>query len=62
MVGEVDGGAVRAAIRGMELPDALATLTRDFELGAEPHLTLRPDWLGRVPWLPFRIYVRVLQG
>jgi hypothetical protein len=58
-VGVVDGGQVREAIRGRELPEALEVLGRDFELGGEPHLTLRPDWLGRVPWLPFRIHVRV---
>lgn len=62
MVGSVDIAAVRAAIRGMELPEALAVLRRDFQLGAEPRLSLQPDWLGRVPWLPFRIYVRVVQG
>ena len=62
MVGGVNSGAVRAAIRNLEVPEALAILRRDFELGAEPYLTLRPDWLGRVPWLPFRIYVRVVQG
>jgi hypothetical protein len=62
IVGVVDGGAVRAAIRGLELPEALLALGRDFELGAEPRLTLRPDWLGRVPWLPFRIHVRVVTG
>jgi len=62
VVGDVDIAAVREAIRGMELPTALAVLRRDFQFGAEPRLTLRPDWLGRVPWLPFRIYVRVVQG
>ncbi|MDH7486032.1 MAG: baseplate J/gp47 family protein [Anaerolineae bacterium] len=62
VVGGVNSDAVRAAIRGLELPEALAVLRRDFEWGAEPRLTLRPDWLGRVPWLPFRIYVRVVQG
>lgn len=62
MVGNVDIAAVRAAIRGMEQPEALAALRRDFQLGAEPHLSLQPDWLYRVPWLPFRIYVRVVPG
>jgi len=60
-VGTVDGAAVRMAIRTMTIPDALATLRRDFELGAEPEVTLRPDWLGLVPWLPLRIHVRVLE-
>ena len=60
-IGSVDGAAVRMAIRTMTLPDALATLRRDFELGAEPEVTLRPDWLGVVPWLPLRIHVRVLE-
>ena len=61
-VGNVDIAAVRAAIRGTELPEALAILRRDFQPGAEPHVSLRPDWLGRVPWLPFRIYVRMVPG
>jgi hypothetical protein len=62
MVGGIDTASVRAAIRGMELPEALAILRSEFELGAEPHLSLQPDWVDRVPWLPFRIYVRVVPG
>jgi len=62
MVGGIDTASVRAAIRGMELPEALAVLRSEFELGAEPHLSLQPDWVDRVPWLPFRIYVRVVPG
>jgi len=62
VVGGVDIAAVRAAIRGMKPAEALAILQRDFQLGAEPRLSLEPDWLGRVPWLPFRIYVRVVPG
>jgi hypothetical protein len=37
-------------------------LREEFDLGAEPRIVLQPDWLGRVPWLVYRIHVRVLSG
>jgi len=62
LVGTVDASAVRQAIRGLQVPEALATLRTGFELGADPQISLQPDWLGQVPWLPYRIRVRVLSG
>jgi hypothetical protein len=62
LVGTVDVYAVRQAIRGLEVAEALRALRTGFELGTDPQVTLRPDWLGQVPWLPYRIRVRVLTG
>jgi len=60
--GSINAAQVRDAVRDLDLASAAAVLRDQFDLGAEPRIVLRPDWLGRVPWLVYRIQVRVLAG
>ncbi|NOZ27726.1 MAG: hypothetical protein GXP39_06700 [Chloroflexi bacterium] len=59
VVSDIDRAAVRAAIAGLPLDEARETLMREWPLAAPPELQLKPSWLGRVPWVPFRIRVEV---
>jgi hypothetical protein len=67
LVVEVDRGAVRSAIAGLTVEEALLVLEDAFALAAPPLVEVQPDWikrwkwLDRVPFLPFRIQVVVLE-
>ncbi len=58
MISDIDRAAVRAAIAGLPLDEARAVLANEWSLAAPPELRLEPDWIGRVPWVPFRIRVQ----
>ena len=58
-ISDIDKASVRASIAGLPLEEAKATLMREWPLAAPPELQLKPSWIGRVPWIPFRIRVRV---
>jgi hypothetical protein len=58
-VGDIDPAAVRAAIAGLPLAEAEAILSAKWALAEPPQIRLEPDWIGRVPWVPFRIRVQV---
>jgi hypothetical protein len=66
LIVEVDRGAVRSAIAGLDAEEADAVLADTFALSAPPVVEIEPDWikrwawLDRVPYLPFRIQVIVL--
>ena len=57
---EIDQLEIRESIRGKSASAAEEYLTRHLSLAAEPTVEVSPDWWERVPWLPFRIAVRVL--
>jgi len=57
---EIDELEIRESIRGKSASAAEEYLTRHLSLAAEPTVEVSPDWWERVPWLPFRIAVRVL--
>ncbi|MCS7221860.1 MAG: baseplate J/gp47 family protein [Anaerolineae bacterium] len=59
IVSDIDKASVRAAIVGLPLDEARAVLAREWPLAAPPEIRLEPDWIGRVPWVPFRIRVQV---
>jgi len=50
---------VIAEIQGKPVDLALDYLTRNYVLREPPSITVMPDWLGRVPFFPFRIQLRV---
>jgi hypothetical protein len=64
---EVDRGEVRSAVTGLKADEAVQVLADSFSLDAPPQVQVRPDWikrwdwLDRVPYLPFRIQVVVLE-
>jgi hypothetical protein len=59
IVSDINQAEVRAAIAGLSLDEARAVLAQRWSLAGEPELRLEPDWIGRVPWVPFRIRVLV---
>jgi hypothetical protein len=67
LVVEVDRAAVRSTVAGLEEAEAEQALTESFSLDAPPAVEIEPEWikrwtwLDRVPFLPFRIQVVVLE-
>jgi hypothetical protein len=67
LVTAVDRGQVRSVVAGLSPEEAEQVLADSFALGASPHVEVQPDWIkrfkwfNRVPWLPFRIQVIVLE-
>lgn len=53
---------VRSLLAGAPLEDAAGILQRNLQLASPPQVSLEPNWLGRIPYIPTRITVRVLQG
>ena len=67
LVTAVDRGQVRSVVAGLSPEEAEQVLADSFALGASPHVEVQPDWIkrfkwfNRVPWLPFRIQVIVVE-
>ena len=57
---ELDTDAAVALVRGQPVADAHKRLLEEFPLAEPPRLTVWPDWLERMPWLPLRISVQVV--
>jgi hypothetical protein len=51
-----DEDEVRSAVQGKPIVEAEDILTERWTL-ASPTIEVSPNWLERVPWLPFRIRV-----
>jgi hypothetical protein len=60
-VAKIDKALVRDEIRGLPISKAIEKL-KALPLRREPSLEISPSWLGRVPWLPFRIEVKIKAG
>ncbi len=50
---------VRGAIRGKTTEEARQALLDRWEFWELPQLVVSPEWVDRVPWLPYRITVRI---
>ncbi|MDQ4077943.1 MAG: baseplate J/gp47 family protein [Chloroflexota bacterium] len=50
---------IRALVRGQPVDEARAALLHQLSLAADPAVDLSPDWWDRMPYLPFRIFIRV---
>jgi hypothetical protein len=59
MATQIDPAQVRRLVRGQPLAEAEAILAQSLKLAGQPQVTLEPAWLGRVPFLDFRIAVQV---
>ncbi len=60
-VAEIDDRQVAKDVRGLPVEEALAYLRQQHPLSADPEIVVKPDWLGRLPWFPFRIAVDVVE-
>jgi hypothetical protein len=58
-VAQIDSRQVASDVRGLRVGEALSHLRQQLPLAAEPLVVVEPDWLGRLPWFPFRIVVEV---
>ena len=58
---QIDADQVVSDVRGLPTEEAQSLLSQRFPLEGEPAVTVEPDWLGRLPWLPFRIEVTVVE-
>jgi len=67
LIVDIDRGEVRDAVAGLTEEEAVAVLSENFALDAPPQVEIMPDWikrwewLDRVPYLPFRIQVIILE-
>jgi len=67
LVVDIDRSKVRSAVAGLKADEAVKTLGEQFTLDAPAAVELSPNWikrwawLERVPLLPFRIQVVVLE-
>lgn len=67
LIVDVDRGQVRSVVSGLNVDEATQALAETFALDAPPVVEIDPDWikrwdwLDRVPFLPFRIQVVVLE-
>jgi len=55
-------GEVRSLLIGAPLEGADSILLDNLELAIPPEITLEPNWLNRLPYIPTRIVVRVMQA
>ncbi len=58
-VAQIDDRQVAGEVRGLPIEEAQRLLRQRFPLAGEPAVTVEPDWLGRLPWFPFRIVVEI---
>lgn len=54
---DVDVRLIQEAIRGRPIDEAVDYLRKTLPVETEPTVDVRPEWMTRVPWLPFRIVV-----
>jgi hypothetical protein len=57
MEADIDTGLLQKAIRGRPIDEALAYMRQTLPTEVEPTLSVRPEWMTRVPWLTVRISV-----
>ncbi|RLC82945.1 MAG: hypothetical protein DRI61_00785 [Chloroflexi bacterium] len=58
VLASIDVNSIRDRIRGLPLEKAQEKL-RALPLRKEPEVAISPDWFNRMPWLPFRINIRL---
>ena len=60
-IAEIDDRQIARDVRGLRIEEALSQLRQQLPLSGDPEVVVEPDWLGRLPWLPFRITVDVAE-
>lgn len=58
-VAELSGEQIRTLVRGQPLDEAEALLLQRLPLAANPSIDISPGWWSRLPYLPFRIFIRL---
>lgn len=60
-IAQIDTDQVASIVRGLPVDQASHLLAQQLPLAEVPFVSVEPDWLGRLPWLPFRIRVDVVE-
>jgi len=60
-VAQIDVNQVTSIVRGLPVDQAQQLLAQQLPLAETPLVSVEPDWLGRLPWLPFRIRINVVE-
>ncbi len=60
-IAQIDTDQVASIVRGLPLDQAQQLLAQQFPLAEPPLVSVKPNWLGRLPWLPFRIRINVVE-
>jgi len=60
-VAQIKDRQVARDVRGLPIEEAMVYLRQQHPLSGEPEIEVKPDWLGRLPWFPFRIAVDVVE-
>jgi len=60
-IAEIDNRQVARDVRGLRIEEALSEMRQGLPLSRDPQIAVEPDWLGRLPWFPFRITVDVVE-
>ncbi len=60
-IAQIDGREVAGSVRGLSVEEAQRILRQRFAVAGEPTVAVKPDWLDRLPWFPFRIAVDVAE-
>ncbi len=58
----IQAGTVRTLLAGVPITEAAAVLQRHFDLAKPPIIEVESGWFGRLPYIPTRITLRILQG
>ncbi|MFQ6058367.1 MAG: baseplate J/gp47 family protein [Anaerolineae bacterium] len=57
---KVDEGDIKNWVRGRPIAEAERVLRQHLKLRGAPAIEVWPEWLERVPWLPFRIRIVII--
>lgn len=60
-IAQIDERQVARDVRGLSTEKALSYLRQRLPLAKDPLVVVEPGWLDRLPWLPFRITVEVVE-
>ena len=58
-VSSIPDADIRRAIAGMTVPEAMDYLQANWDYARAPEVLVTPEWIGRIPWIPYRITVKV---
>lgn len=64
VMGQIDAAILKERIAGMPVDAARDYMQRELDLqeGIAPQINISPDWLGRIPFLPFRITTYIAEA
>jgi hypothetical protein len=59
-IAEITLDEVKRVITGTTADEAYAAILAGWQLSQPPTIEVTPEWLGRIPWIPYRITIDIL--